>query len=53
MAFCNLDYITFLCPCDDSQRALRFAPVYLSVCLSVCLSVHLSLFITHYGIEYV
>ena len=25
----------FLCPCDDSQGALRFAPVCPSVCLSV------------------
>ena len=37
----------FLCPRDDSQGALRFAPV----CPSVCLSVRP--FITLYGIEFV
>ena len=28
----------FLCPCDDSLGALRFAPVHPSVCLSICSS---------------
>ena len=37
----------FLCPRDDSQGALRFAPV----CLSVCPSVRP--FVTLYGIEFV
>ena len=37
----------FLCPRDDSQGALRFAPV----CPSVCPSVHP--FVTLYGIEFV
>ena len=37
----------FLCPRDDSQGALRFAPVYPSVCLSV------RPFVTFYGIEFV
>ena len=37
----------FLCPRDDSQGALRFAPV----CPSVCLSVRP--FVTLYGIEFV
>ena len=36
----NVHSQIFLCPCDDSQGALRFAPV----CPSVCLSVHLSHF---------
>ena len=31
--------ISFLCPRDESQGALRFAPVCPSVCLSVRLSV--------------
>ena len=31
--------IDFLCPCDNSQGALRFAPVCPSVCLSVCPSI--------------
>ena len=41
----------FLCPRDDSQEALRFAPV----CPSVCPSVRLSIrpFVTLYGIEFV
>ena len=39
--------VTFLCPRDDSQGALRFAPV----CPSVCLSVRP--FGTLYGIEFV
>ena len=30
---------TFLCPHDDSQGALRFVPVCLSVSLSVCPSI--------------
>ena len=34
----------FLCSRDDSQGALRFAPVCPSVCLSVCLSVRSSRF---------
>ena len=37
----------FLCPRDDSQEALRFAPV----CPSVCLSVRP--FVLLYGIEFV
>ena len=37
----------FLCPHDDGQWALRFAPV----CLSDCLSVRP--FVTLYGIEFV
>ena len=41
----------FLCPRDDSQGALRFAPVCPSVCLSVLLSVRP--FVTLYGIEFV
>ena len=36
----------FVCPRDDSQGALRCAPV----CPSVCLSIHL--FVTLYGIEF-
>ena len=40
-----------LCPRDDSQGALRFAPVCPSVCLSVRLSVRP--FVTLYGIEFV
>ena len=40
-----------LCPRDDSQGALRFAPI----CPSICLSVRLSIrpFVTLYGIEFV
>ena len=47
--------MTFLCLRDDSQGALRFAPVSPSVCLSVCPSVRLSVrpFVTLYGIEFV
>ena len=41
----------FLCPRDDSQGALRFAPVCPSVCPSVRLSVRP--FVTLYGIEFV
>ena len=41
----------FLCPRDDSQGALRFAPVCLSVCPSVRSSVRP--FVTLYGIEFV
>ena len=37
--FCPLKLVTFLCPRDDSQGALRFAPVCPSVCLSVRQSV--------------
>ena len=37
----------FLCPRDDSQGALRFAPACLSVCVSV--SVHLSV---HHALWY-
>ena len=40
-------YSFYVCPRDDSQGALRFAPV----CPSVCLSVRP--FITLYGIEFV
>ena len=29
-------YFIFLCPCDDSQGALRFAPVCPSVCPFIC-----------------
>ena len=39
-------HVTFLCPRDDSQGALRFAPV----CPFVCLSVHP--FVTLYGVEF-
>ena len=39
-------YVTFLCPRDDSQGALRFAPV----CPFICLSVHP--FVTLCGIEF-
>ena len=43
--------IYFLCPRDDSQGALRFAPVCPSVCPSVRPSVRP--FVTLYGIEFV
>ena len=43
--------VIFLCPRDDSQGALRFAPVCPSVCLSVSPSVRP--FVTLYGIEFV
>ena len=39
-----LRYLTFLCPRDDSQGALRFALVCLSVHLSVRPSIRLSRF---------
>ena len=47
--------ISFLCPRDDSQGALRFAPVCPSDCLSVCPSIYPSIrsFVTLYGIEFV
>ena len=45
--FILLKIDTFLCPHEDSQGALRFVPV----CLSVSLSVHP--FVTLYGIEFV
>ena len=46
LTFNNYFYL-FLCPRDESQGALRFAPV----CPSVCLSVRP--FVTLYGIEFV
>ena len=42
-----LNFMIFLCPCDDSQRALRFAHVRLPVHLSV------HPFVTLYSIEFV
>ena len=45
--FSVLTEFHFLCPRDDSQGALRFAPV----CPYVCLSVRP--FVTLYGIEFV
>ena len=46
-AYLTASWSHFLCPRDDSQGALRFAPV----CPSVCLSVRP--FVTLYGIEFV
>ena len=41
-------YILFLCPHDNNQGALRFAPVCPSVCLSVRPSVCLSIRSSHF-----
>ena len=49
--FMSTETFEFLCPRDDSQGALRFAPVRPSVCPSVHLSVRP--FVTLYGIEFV